>query len=251
MSTGPEVASSSERAYERGMVRALPAAVLVLCLAACESVVDPSKLPPPDRNIDIAFPDLVPDPVSDVPAESEMREEVVEDTVEDVHEEEAVLPGDCSLDLATFTPGAERAGISDMDEVWTVQGAITTGFGSDPFSFLDVESWYGDGGPTTPGTYEITERVSTHTCGLCLFVCEGCAATSSHCFDCDHVYVATRGTVQLDDITASVGGSVRGSLVDAYLAEVDWSADTLVPDGRGVCVDLWSFDEAIVDLATW
>ncbi len=242
MSTGSEVASAPERSYECGVTRALPGVLLVLCLAACESVVDPSNLPPPDRFIDTR-PDEGFEPASDIPAESEMREEVFEDTIEDVHEDEAGVVEPCTLDLGTFTPGAERATFSTMDGFWVVQGAITTSFATDPYSFLDIESW---SGPWSAGTYEVTGRVSTTSCTLCVFVCEGCPADAGSCASCEHTYAATRGTVELTELSVSVAGPVRGSLTDAYLAEVYWSADTLVPGGRGVCVDLWAFD-AIMD----
>ena len=216
-------------------------APLLHLVAGCYQAHELTRDASPDAIVEDPLPDVGDEPAHDVG----------EVEVEDVVEEEISPVDDCTVDLATFVPGAERAGISTVEPVWTVQGAFTPGFDSDPFSFLDIESWYADGGPTEPGTYEITERVSTYTCGLCLFVCEGCPLTANHCRECDHTYAATRGTVQLDEISASLGGTVRGSLVDAYLAEVEWSADTLVPDGRGVCVDMWSFDEVITDYEDW
>ena len=232
------------------MARALPAVLLVLCLSACERVVDPSSLPPPDRYVDIRT-DEGSEPASDIPAESEMLEEVVEDTVEDVDDDEAGLPETCTTDLGDFTPGAERAAYSDVYSVWLVHAAYTSGFGVDPFSHLSIESWLDADGPTTPGTYDVTERVSTHTCGLCLFVCEGCPLSSTQCSECDHTYVATRGTLELLEVSITIGERVSGSLVDAYFAEVEWSTDTLIPDGLGVCVDMWSFDEVITDYEDW
>jgi len=229
------------------MMRVLLAVILGLGLAACESVVDPSNLPPPDRHIDIASDDQPPDPISDVPGESEMREEVIEDAIEDVVDEETGVVEPCTHDLETFTPGVERAAYSYSPTFWVVQGAMSTSFETDPFSLLDIESW---GGPWSAGTYEVTERVSTTSCTLCVFVCEDCPS-SGNCASCEHAYVATRGTVELTDLDVSVGGTVQGTLADAYLAEVEWSADRLVPGGRGVCVDLWAFDEVLVDYASW
>jgi hypothetical protein len=207
------------------------------CYQTHESTYTPSS----DVLVEDPFPDVGDEPLS----------EVHEVAIEDMLEDEVSPVEDCTVDLDTFSPTADRAAFAPTHDMWVVQGAITPDFETDPFSLLSLESWSLDGGPTAEGTYEIVEPVSTVSCGLCLFVCEGCPAGTSTCSSCERTYVATRGTVEITEIVATLDGTARGALTDAYFAEVDWLDDVLIPDGRGVCLDLWAFDGVLVDLASW
>lgn len=211
-------------------MRTLLVSLLVAPLA-CACTSDGGGLPPPNRDLATDGDAPVGPDVSVEPGE--VPEEVVEE---------------CTVDLGAFVPSDTWSVIKTDQDLWLFSGSITDSLASDPYSAVSIESWYGAAdGPTEPGTYTLEGRVSTHDCGLCLFVFEDCTPDSGNPPDCAHHYVGIRGTLEITDLVTTVGGPVGGTLTGAAFQEVDWGEDVLVPDGRGYCLDTWSFGGTLAD----
>lgn len=174
--------------------------------------------------------------------------------VEDVTSEPSDVPSEaypdgCDRNLGSFVPPDKRAGLAPWDGVWTMQGSIGAGFYVYPFTLISLESWYLEAdGPTAPGRFYIEERVSTESCGLCLFVSENCDEEAH----CEHRYAADSGRVDILTLdTLAFGNPVAGLLTGAHLVEVDWDADEVIPGGLAFCLDEWVFAGRFTDIYTW
>jgi hypothetical protein len=170
---------------------------------------------------------------------------------------------DASTDTDTDTGTGTDAGVdagtdagSDNDSVFTCWDGVVLGEGGSVSDFaltdtdgsgitehvwmddaaapayaLSVESWEGYGGPTTPGTYEITATETNYaSCGLCVRLSEVTDGTTTKAY----MPVEGSGYVTLDSLTIGVDGigTVFAGSYDLELQEVsdtDWA--TPVTDG--------------------
>jgi len=128
--------------------------------------------------------------------------------------------------------------VSDGEEqVWGY--VATDGF---PYYRITIESYAHHGGPTTPGTYDMTAvHTSFPTCGFCVRVYVG-----------DTIFMPrAEGTFRLDALDPSVGGRFAGALENVVLQEViidpSTAISTPVPGGELQCLASYSWDTTISD----
>ena len=93
-----------------------------------------------------------------------------------------------------------------------------------------VESWQSYGGPTGPGTYEITATETNYTdCGLCVRLLEVENGTATH----EYMPVAGSGYIQIDSLTIGTAGfgTVFSGSYDLDLQEVALSDQSTPVEG--------------------
>gem|GEM_PF-3488975 len=141
-------------------------------------------------------------------------------------------------DRTGFTVEGDAAAY-DPDAQLLVYAAYQT---SNPADYLSFELWQRFGGPTTPGSYVLTDE-NYETCSTCLLIDTDCTAT-----ECQKTFLAVSGGVDLADLGV-VGDFFTGTLTDVKLVEVTIDPDTYVstpvPGGETWCLDSLSFDMLI------
>jgi hypothetical protein len=210
--------------------------------AAADSADTTSWDPPADSRTDTAAGDTAVDDAAAADTAGDAgREDVAPDAVD---AEDDGAAGPCDTNLGTFLPG-QTATMWDgtYGEYWDVFGSISPTLVADPLSLVAVQSNMGMGGPVTPGTYAISSFVSPLTCSVCIFAMEGCDMTSGACA---HMYAADSATLDITALEGRDGGLISGMLYDAHMVEVEQETGDLVPGGRTLCLDAWSFSELFV-----
>ncbi len=105
------------------------------------------------------------------------------------------------------------------------------------------------GGPTEPGTYEITEaETSYETCGLCVILQAGCQRVGSE-VQCEYEFMPrAQGEVVLEALGEDPGDLVAGELRGLVFQEVEIGPEfrtTVVPGGVEVDLMTWRFEGPI------
>jgi len=141
-------------------------------------------------------------------------------------------------DKVTVDPDIQYA---PGENVWLVDDVITGDDWGEPYSYVVVVGYIPLGGPSTMGTYEVTEWVPHESCGLCIYIFENCVEEGGEEV-CDRAYMADRATVTIHEIDPSVGGAVSLDLTDARMVEWMQVSDHLVTDGDCFSLDYWYID---------
>ena len=128
---------------------------------------------------------------------------------------------------------------SDGTQVWLLEAV-------DGDKVLEMSIYEAYGGPTSPANVEMTEAETSYsTCGTCLVLRTGCIAHNGH-YDCRRAFMPrAEGTIFLDELGASPGGSISGEMVDLVFQEVlisDRGRTNVVTDGAVLNFDPWEFD---------
>ena len=122
---------------------------------------------------------------------------------------------------------------------WTLSGRIELTGSDEPYSLLQMMSVHDREGPSSTGEYVIDTWIPMSACDLCIAFYDTCFASTG----CEYEYIASHATLTITDFSRGLGGSVSGSLANAYFVEWDSATDSLVTDGLGFCVGVWTFDE--------
>ena len=115
-----------------------------------------------------------------------------------------------------------------------------------PFDELQILSYQAEPyyGPSEAGDYSLAGS-NYADCALCVLVIGDC----NDSYQCDQVFFASEGTLQIDRLNDS-GGPFRATLVDAVFEEVSIDAATYrstpVPGG-----ETWCIDEVSIDVSTY
>ena len=104
---------------------------------------------------------------------------------------------------------------------------------SEEGTFIQIATWPSYSGPTTPGTYPITEQeASKNSCGLCVFLNDELNAVSPDFFAMPQAGV---GSVIFEEVPASaedsaLGQTFKGSLSGVTFRRLDPSSGELHPE---------------------
>jgi hypothetical protein len=219
----------------------IPTALLLCaCLAACGSgsKSDSDVGDAPDDTLDVAGEDVS----SDVPAETDDPDaaddpDVLEDPPDDVEADGA----GCTETFADLDLWEEECYV--ISEGWDYLATIEGTIDSVPYSYIVIELWPTEGGPSTPGTYSFTDD-NYDACGLCSVVRMDCEV------DCAPVYLLTSGTIQVDSVD-DVGGTFAGRIVSAAGIEVTIDISTYhstpVEGGGTICLEDVRFSTEVMD----
>ena len=136
-------------------------------------------------------------------------------------------------------PRAATGAAQDGTQVWLLEAV-------DGDKVLEMSIYEAYGGPTSPTQIEMTETETSYsTCGTCLVLRTGCILHNGH-YDCRRAFMPrAEGTIFLDELGASPGGSISGEMVDLVFQEVlisDRGRTNVVTDGAVLNFDPWEFD---------
>ena len=136
-------------------------------------------------------------------------------------------------------PRAATGAAQDGTQVWLLEAV-------DGDKVLEMSIYEAYGGPTSPTQIEMTETETSYsTCGTCLVLRTGCVLHNGH-YDCRRAFMPrAEGTIFLDELGASPGGSISGEMVDLVFQEVlisDRGRTNVVTDGAVLNFDPWEFD---------
>lgn len=227
------------------MIRFLLPAILVC--AGCGSSVHADRDTGPDTAevVEDTHAGDVPD-VSDTSDDTpedvspDTSDDTVPDTLDDAHDVTGEEPAtSCTIDLGSFSPIETNATLY-ADGAF-IDMYSSGGSSSFPFSMLDVESWFGYGGPRTPTTHTFDGTDTPDTCSLCMFYWENCDSS----WVCENYYFAVSGTLVLSEWSDSPGDTAAGTGTDIVLEWFDFESGVTDPS-RTVCVDSVSFSETLV-----
>jgi hypothetical protein len=145
-------------------------------------------------------------------------------------------------DQLDFTPASTRAATGeaqDGSKLWVLEAL-------DDDVLLNLELYEAYGGPSSPGTVDITdEETSYATCATCVVLRTGCA-TAGDGFQCEKSFMPREGgEVRIDEIGSSEGDFLAGELLELTFQEVTISDDYRtepVTDGDVLRLDAWAFD---------
>ena len=135
----------------------------------------------------------------------------------------ACMMGDFDLSSAQVSVNPD----SSSAPAWSLRVAD-----ADETSYLSIESWRDFDGPTEAGTFDLG-GINYADCGLCVLVYADCNGD-----DCDTIYYAQEGVVDIQSIDLSEGGEVTVNFTGVVLTEVTINENfvsTPEPDARTIC----------------
>ncbi len=157
---------------------------------------------------------------------------------------EDVTPADaCTGDLDDVEIRGQGSVYHEDPRFWLVEVVIDGTLAFPPVDLVQLEIWPDRGGPSEPGTYDVTP-VDYAGCGLCLLLRRGCVPVDG-ISRCESDLVALSGSVEIVDLEPT-GGMVSGVIHDAMLqpASIDWDSGsfaTRLLDGEVICLDRVEF----------
>jgi hypothetical protein len=158
----------------------------------------------------------------------------------DAHEREDA--GDEDPRPFEFAPSSSQAATGQAPNgtnLWVLEAL-------DDDALLELQFYEAYGGPSSPGTVDITGTETSYaTCGTCVVLRTGCV-TANQGFQCEKTFMPREGgEVRVDEIGSDEGDHLAGELVELTFREVtiadDYRTDT-VSGGEALRLDSWAFD---------
>jgi hypothetical protein len=156
----------------------------------------------------------------------------------------------CDRTIAEIIPGETRLEYAFVEDFpfWSVTASVTDTLDTPPVDYVQIWSNVAGGlhprhGPSTPGTYDLSEyRIGDPSpgsnCDMCVYLFEGCPPPPAFSV-CERKYIATAGTLVIEEIELWSEGHFTGLLTGAYLLEWD-PLSGINPEGESVCLDRWT-----------
>ncbi len=144
---------------------------------------------------------------------------------------------------STYSPVSATATNANQAVVYSSLSAATS-----PANYLAIEVFQSAtfGGPTTPGSYTLSEADNYSDCGLCVLMQSNCDLDAG---SCEKVYFARGGTVTFSTVPPAQADSISGTITGLQMQEVTIDADTFistpVAGGAGLCMDTITFSATV------
>ena len=141
-----------------------------------------------------------------------------------------------------FAPSSSRAATGEANDgsrLWVLEAL-------DDDALLNMELYEAYGGPSSPGTVDITDAETSYaTCATCVVLQTGCSTTADG-FQCERTFMPREGgEVRIDEIGSNEGDRLAGELLGLTFQEVtisDSYQTEPVSGGEVLRLDAWAFD---------
>lgn len=144
------------------------------------------------------------------------------------------------FDFAPSSSQAATGEANDGSRLWVLEAL-------DDDALLELQFYEAYGGPSSPGTVDITDTETSYaTCGTCVVLRTGCV-TANDGFRCDSTFMPREeGEIRIDEIGSNEGDRLAGELIGLTFQEVTISDGNYrtepVSDGQLLRLDAWAFD---------
>lgn len=169
---------------------------------------------------------------------------VPEQKMEDPKED----PKEDPMDEFMFAPTTVRAATGPGEngkQVWLLEAAYSG-------SLMSVEIYEAFGGPSSPGTVQMTQKETNYkTCGTCIVLRTDCTLSLGD-VKCNKTFMPrAQGEVQFDAMGKMAGQQIKGTMKNLSFQEVTIAEDyetSPVTDGQILSIKSWTFNALLESL---